>query len=259
MEKVTYTNAQWVDVFKHHHQDQYMYTFDPNTPKYVTVYCDQHNIISTLLKGNVAAGHGPQCCKAALFRQNYQKNTSAFITEANQCHQYKYDYTEVNYANTHTKVRIRCKIHGSFLQTPLNHLQGSGCMQCAAISRAVTSTGGYTYRRFKTYPELKLIPARLYVIRGFNDKETFVKIGITGKSTHDRFKFNSVFPYDYDVLLDVPNTLFNCFTVEQIAKKQLKKVKYQPQIKFSGSSECFAVASEPQVLDLVNNLVDKLS
>lgn len=250
--KATYTVAQWINIFKHHHQDQYNYTFNTSNPKYVTIHCKQHNYDSVLLRSNVAAGHGPMCCKSALLRQNYQKSTIKFITEANKRHQFKYDYAETNYINTHSKVKIGCKIHGNFLQTPLNHLRGAGCKQCASAARGSNSTGGYTHRRFKTYPELKIIPARLYIIRAFNDSETFVKIGITSKSTRDRFKFNSVFPYNYTILLDVPNTLFICFTVEQIVKKQLKNFRYRPQIKFNGISECFISVAEDQVVNFVN-------
>lgn len=42
-----------------------------------------------------------------------------------------YDYSQVDYVNMHTKVKIICPIHGSFEQTPINHLHGQGCPKCA--------------------------------------------------------------------------------------------------------------------------------
>lgn len=43
--------------------------------------------------------------------------------------------TIVNYVNNRTKVIIICAKHGSFLQTPDNHLQGMGCKKCSISSQ----------------------------------------------------------------------------------------------------------------------------
>lgn len=42
----------------------------------------------------------------------------------------RYDYSEVKYKNTRTKVDIVCKEHGIFTQTPKAHLNGSNCTIC---------------------------------------------------------------------------------------------------------------------------------
>lgn len=57
-------------------------------------------------------------------------NTEEFIEKANECHNYKYDYKNVNYTDSRDKVEIICKFHGLFLQTPNCHLQGKGCPDC---------------------------------------------------------------------------------------------------------------------------------
>lgn len=57
-------------------------------------------------------------------------NTEEFIKKAIEVHGTKYDYSLVDYVNSRTKVRIVCPIHGEFLQTPNNHLRGSGCHLC---------------------------------------------------------------------------------------------------------------------------------
>ena len=54
-----------------------------------------------------------------------------FINEANEKHKRFYDYSEVVYKNNYTNVSIICPIHGKFLQTPKNHLRGSGCPKCS--------------------------------------------------------------------------------------------------------------------------------
>ena len=53
-----------------------------------------------------------------------------FIIKANEVHDYKYDYSLVNYTNNKTKVDIICPEHGSFKQEPHSHLMDRGCKKC---------------------------------------------------------------------------------------------------------------------------------
>jgi len=57
--------------------------------------------------------------------------TAKFIEKAALKHHNKYDYGRCNYTASHTKVEITCPVHGGFLQKPCNHLNGSGCPDCA--------------------------------------------------------------------------------------------------------------------------------
>lgn len=59
--------------------------------------------------------------------------TEQFITKANAAHGELYNYGLVDYKTNATKIKIICPIHGSFLQTPNSHLNGSGCPQCTSI------------------------------------------------------------------------------------------------------------------------------
>lgn len=59
-----------------------------------------------------------------------KKTTAEFIQEAKQIHGDKYDYSLVEYLNTHEKVIIVCPEHGKFKQTPKEHLHGQGCPKC---------------------------------------------------------------------------------------------------------------------------------
>ena len=58
-----------------------------------------------------------------------------FIEKARKVHGDKYDYSKVEYVNSNTKVRIICPIHGEFLQTPCNHLNGQTCYKCSRESK----------------------------------------------------------------------------------------------------------------------------
>lgn len=57
-------------------------------------------------------------------------STSDFIEKANNIHHFRYDYTKSEYQTSSTKLEIICPDHGSFWQSPSNHLQGQGCKLC---------------------------------------------------------------------------------------------------------------------------------
>jgi hypothetical protein len=62
--------------------------------------------------------------------------TKDFIGLAKLKHEDKYTYSEVEYVNSKTKVKIICKKHGSFLQQPNKHLTGDGCIHCGHLKSA---------------------------------------------------------------------------------------------------------------------------
>lgn len=57
--------------------------------------------------------------------------TAEFISKARLVHGDKYNYSKVEYVDTHTKVSVICPIHGSFLTIPCDHLHKHGCPHCA--------------------------------------------------------------------------------------------------------------------------------
>ena len=76
------------------------------------------------------------CCiiyiESEVFSMRY--TTGIFIEKANKIHNNKYDYSNVDFKNVNTKVRIICPIHGEFEQLPSSHLKGQGCRKCGRES-----------------------------------------------------------------------------------------------------------------------------
>lgn len=75
-------------------------------------------------------------CKKQIKKQLLQKG---FIERSNLIHKNKYDYSQVNYIDQHTKVIITCPIHGDFEQTPNAHLRGESCPKCSHKSVLYTT------------------------------------------------------------------------------------------------------------------------
>ncbi|WP_144035880.1 hypothetical protein [Spirosoma fluviale] len=54
-----------------------------------------------------------------------------FIDKSRLVHGNKYDYSQVEYVDWVTKIKIGCSTHGLFEQTPNNHQRKHGCPICA--------------------------------------------------------------------------------------------------------------------------------
>lgn len=79
------------------------------------------------------AGHGCEKCFRESLRKRYALGKEKFIEKANAIHNGSYDYSEVEYTNSHSYVKITCPLHGPFMQIPSSHLKGHGCPKCADI------------------------------------------------------------------------------------------------------------------------------
>ena len=80
---------------------------------------------------------GAGCPKCAF--ENTSKNktltTDNFILKSKAIHGDKYNYSKVEYIDSHTKVCIICPEHGEFWQTPNNHLNGKACPNCQGFRK----------------------------------------------------------------------------------------------------------------------------
>lgn len=76
--------------------------------------------------------HKIACSKSST--ENAKKTLSnrkiAFITKAEIIHNKKYDYSNIEFKNSHEKIEIICSKHGSFWQSPYSHVYSHGCPVC---------------------------------------------------------------------------------------------------------------------------------
>jgi len=62
-------------------------------------------------------------------------STEQFIQKSKEIHNNFYNYSNVIYITSFSKVCIICPIHGKFQQTASSHLRGKGCPKCANEKR----------------------------------------------------------------------------------------------------------------------------
>ncbi len=98
--------------------------------KKVNVICPEHG--KFVQRGTVhLSGGGCLSCWADVAQEKYAKDIDRFIIDAIRVHGNKYDYSGVIYRNNFTKIKIICKKHGQFWQTPKSHIViKQGCPHC---------------------------------------------------------------------------------------------------------------------------------
>lgn len=129
----TITKEEFLERAKQLHGDKYEYfeLKDLTSKKKIKIYCKKCKLYFYQL----VAGHlrGCGCTKCGNLNKGKTKLLSLkdFIEKANEIHKDRYDYTESEYKNCRTNLKIKCKkCNNYFFQTPSNHLSGKGCPYC---------------------------------------------------------------------------------------------------------------------------------
>jgi len=97
--------------------------------KKIKIICYKGHIFEQT-PNNHLSGYGCKECSMINLALKKIKSQEYVINQFKKVHGDTYDYSLVEYKNTDTKVKIKCKIHGIFEQKPDNHKQGHGCPEC---------------------------------------------------------------------------------------------------------------------------------
>ena len=118
------------------HGDTYSYNFDGyiNGESYISIICSKHGEFKQKAKNHIA---GNKCvkCNNEKASTSQLSNNDEFKEKIKLVHGDRYDYSLLDYINAKRKVKIICRLHGIFEQTPNKHLSGENCPICADISR----------------------------------------------------------------------------------------------------------------------------
>lgn len=168
--------------FKEIHGDKFdyskvMYTMMHND---VIIICKIHGEFMQTPSSHILGNRCKHC--AIIMRANSQRmKKEEFIERSIKIHGDKYDYNLVEYNNSKTKVKIICKIHGLFEQTPMDHLRNHGCLKCVSNNHSKAQIEWLKYLTIKDgYIQHMLndgeycIPDSKYKVDGYNSKLNIV-------------------------------------------------------------------------------------
>ena len=132
------TTEEFIAKAKLIHGDKYDYSLVEyvNNHSKVKIICCEHGIFEQEPNNHLNGSGCPTC--SIIRRVNNRKiGLDCFIKIAANKHNNKYDYSLVEYVNSHTKVKIICPEHGVFEQIPKDHLKGRGCNSCKYVLMGV--------------------------------------------------------------------------------------------------------------------------
>ena len=176
------------------------------------------------------------------------KTTHEFIRDAQLKYGDRYDYSKVHYIGNKKKIEIICTQHGSFYQTPNDHLGGHQCKRCSEEAHINYNLKELTKAENKT----KLVD--FYILNLFSDTENFIKIGISKQYKKRHMNIKTKSGYNYKVLLVVPLCLGESLPIEREVLAVLKSdYKYIPTVKFPGYKECLSLNASDLILEKVKD------
>jgi hypothetical protein len=153
----TLTTEQFIEKANKIHNNKYDYskTKFVNSKTKVKIICPLHGEFEQSHNKHLSKKGCPKC--GFISRCNIARSTSYdFITKAIKIHGDKYNYDNVVYTGKENKVIIICEKHGSFNQTPHNHLAGNGCPHCR------DSKGEREINKFLSENNIKFIPQKRF-------------------------------------------------------------------------------------------------
>ena len=116
------------------HNDFYDYskTIYINSTTKLIITCKKHGDFLQVPPSHIK-GKGCKKCSHEKVNSINSKGLDYFLNKSKEIHYDKYDYSMAVYVNLKTNVKIICKKHGIFLQTPYKHILGRGCSKCARL------------------------------------------------------------------------------------------------------------------------------
>jgi hypothetical protein len=136
------TVEKFIEDVKLIHGDKYDYSkvnyIDSKTK--IIIICKIHGDFEQTPNDHIGK-RGCKKCGYINISNKYKKTTTEFIEEAIKIHGDKYNYEKVEYIDSKSKVKIICKEHGEFEQTPNAHIgtQKQGCRKCGYINNGINS------------------------------------------------------------------------------------------------------------------------
>ena len=112
-------------------------------------------------------------------------------------------------------------------------LRGVSCTKCKFKGYSRTSFLDFCKNKDKK-------SAILYVIKVYNEEESFIKIGITSNTVRERYRkllFHT--GYRYNIIKEITGSPRKIWDSENYLKRNLTNFSYKPTKYFQGNTECF--------------------
>ena len=209
--------------------------------KSIIVTCPIHGEFQTLAN-NHQRGHGCIKCGTKITTDLRRFSKDDAVYRAKLVWGDRFDYSEMVYTKMFDKHRIKCNICGSYFdQVLINHInqKNDGCPICKSLGVGWSRSQWVDFCNSK-----KRLEPQTYIIRLFNENESFIKIGITSRTINER---QHELPYEYEVVKSYIGSPIFVYDKEIELHRMFKDYKYTPLKQFGGSFECFSIDTLPMI------------
>lgn len=163
-----FSREEFIEKANFKHQNKYNYDFVNyvNSQTKVIIICSKHG--EFLQKpNNHILGQGCILCRDEDLSLQRKMSDDEIIERFRKTHGNKYSYELMEYVNTKAKIKILCKEHGEFLQTPQNHFLGQNCPLCSSCF----SRGEIKITNFLKSNNIEYVPQKMIYIN--NERHYF--------------------------------------------------------------------------------------
>ena len=205
------------------------------------IICPLHGSFFQTPSGHLV-GKGCRKCGFKSMASKQRKSNEEFLKEAISIHGDKYSYNDFSYNNGRDKIIIHCNIcNTDFKQIINDHIKNkSNCSHCWSIKRkTVNNLFKYSEWEKLGHSSKNFDSFKVYIIKCWNDTETFYKIGKSYTKMNRRFPPIRM-PYNYEILKIYEDNAKKISELEHSFQKDNKQFKYIPNISFEGMYECFS-------------------
>lgn len=146
----------------------------------INITCPAHGEFSQRARDHIK---GKGCKKCSVVRSTLAE----FKAKANKKHDGRYTYEHAVYVNNVTPIIITCVIHKTFTQRPKDHLEGSGCKECA-IAATRSDTAEFIYKAQKIHRVKGVSKYNYDQVKYITNKDdVIIKCNVKGHTTfHQR-------------------------------------------------------------------------
>ena len=139
----------------------------------IEIICKKHGSFMQEASSHLQGIGCPKCSFGKRGKAHRSKAAESFVAKARRVHGEKYGYSEVKYVRAVKKVRIVCRKHGIFMQTPNGHLDGRGCPKCGVE----TLRAKFTQDKAQFVRNARKIHGRKYSYTGkYSNNKTSIRI-----------------------------------------------------------------------------------
>lgn len=210
------------------HGDQYEYDEAEfkDAVSVVRVKCraENHGYFFPVARDHLNGTSCPEC------KGLKKKTNEVFIRDAQKTHGSSYGYEKSEYKGARRKVVITCYVHGDFLQEPINHINGSGCPDCALLKKGWDNLPDLLKEESKHLENCQLY---IYSVAGYGEQ---IKVGIS--SDHKRRSYSSFgrnLPYGEKIALWECQSRIHARLIELLVL-QVTRNMFNPPLELSNLS-----------------------